>query len=167
MKKSMLLVALLIIGLLFETADAQIHARVNVNIGLQPIWGPTGYDHAEYYYMPDIDAYYWLPRHQYIYLERGQWMFGASLPPRYHDFDIYSGYKVVVNDYKPYRHADMYRNKYSGYRGRHDQEIIRNSHDERYFEIKDHPEHDKWRGRGNGHDNRDNRNNRRGRHGDN
>ncbi len=162
MKKSMILIALFISGFLFETTNAQIRARVNVNIGSQPVWGPTGYDQAEYYYLPDIDAYYWVPRRQYIYQERGRWMFAANLPGRYHDFDVYNSYKVVVNDYKPYRHADMYRTKYGGYKGRRDQEIIRNSHDEKYFEIKDHPEHDKWE-RNNRHDNR---NNRRDRHGD-
>ena len=37
-------------------AEAQI--KVNLNIGSQPAWGPTGYDRVDYYYLPDIDAYY-------------------------------------------------------------------------------------------------------------
>lgn len=143
MKKAIFIVALLAGGFVFTTATAQV--RVNVNIGLQPVWGPVGYDHVEYYYMPDIDAYYCVPRHQYVYMERGRWIFAASLPARFHDYDIYNGYKVVINDDpRPYRNDGMYRNRYSQYKGRHDQAIIRNSDDSRYFEIKDHPKHNQW-----------------------
>ncbi len=35
----------------------------------------------------------------------------------------------------------MYREKYASYKGRHDQEVIRDSHDSRYFVNKNHPEH--------------------------
>jgi hypothetical protein len=155
MKKTILIVALLLSGFLFKTVTAQVHVRLNVNIGSQPVWGPVGYDHVEYYYMPDIDAFYYVPRHQYIYQQRGRWVFASSLPPRYHNYDLYSGYKVVINDPYPYRHAETYRSQYSGYKGRGDQEVIRNSHDPRYFEISDHPEHNKWR-----NDNKRNDNNR-------
>jgi hypothetical protein len=144
MKKTLLVLAVLLGGLAFQTASAQITATFRANIGVQPVWGPTGYNHVEYYYMPDIDAYYSVPRHQYIYQESGRWIFAASLPSRYHDYDVYRGYKVVVNEPSPYLHADTYRAKYAGYKGHHDQEIIRNSHESKYFENKDHPEHDKW-----------------------
>ena len=148
------MVALLISGFLFQTAVAQVHVRFSVNIASQPVWGPVGYDHVEYYYMPDIDAFYYVPKHQYIYQERGRWVFATSLPSRFHDYDMYNGYKVVINDARPYRHAETYRKKYGSYKGRRDQEIIRNSHDPKYYEIKDHPDHSKWENdhkRGNGH----------------
>lgn len=145
MKKTILIVALLLSGFVFTTANAQVRVRFNVNIGTQPVWGPVGYEHVEYYYMPDIDVYYYVPRQQYVYLQSGRWIFSASLPYRYHDYDINSGYKVVINEPRPYRNAESYRIKYSGYKGRHDQEIIRNSNDSRYFENKGHPEHNKWR----------------------
>ena len=51
----------------------------------------------------------------------------------------------MINDPTPYRHAETYRSQYGTYKGRHDQEVIRNSHDPKYFEIKDHPEHNKWK----------------------
>jgi hypothetical protein len=143
MKKTSLIVLLLSV-FVFGTASAQVRINVRANIGVQPVWGPTGYDHVDYYYMPDIDSYYDVPAHQYVYQERGRWVRGNSLPPRYHDYDVYKGYKVVVNDRYPYRHAETYRTKYATDKGRHDQDVIRNSHDSKYFENKDHPEHDKW-----------------------
>ena len=53
---------------------------VGVNIGDQPGWGPTGYDRAEYYYIPDVDSYYSVSEHQYIYRDGSNWKHGASLP---------------------------------------------------------------------------------------
>jgi hypothetical protein len=129
-------------------------------LATQPLWGPEGYDRAEYYYMPDIDVFYNIPNRQYIYLERGRWVFARNLPQRYHDFDLYTGYKVVVNDYKPYRNAASYRTKYASFRGNHDQRAIRNSQDSRYFENKDHPEHNKWQNDRNEHNNGNNNNKR-------
>jgi hypothetical protein len=144
MKKIICIAALFLSGFLFQTATAQIRVSIKANIGLQPVWGPTGYDHVDYYYMPDIDAFYYVPTQQYIYQQSGRWIYASSLPYRFHNYDVYRGYKVVVNDPRPYRHVETYRQKYGSYKGRRDQEIIRNSQDARYFEVKDHPQHDKW-----------------------
>ena len=152
MKKTVLIVALLLGGLLFQTANAQITVSARINIGTQPAWGPVGYDYVEYYYIPDIDVFYYVPRHQYIYLQQGRWVFSTSLPFRYRSYNIYNGYKVVVNEPRPYRNAGFYRTKYSGYKNNRGQEIIRNSRDSKYFENKGHPEHSKWKknhGKGN------------------
>jgi hypothetical protein len=167
MKKTILIVTLLLSGFIFQAASAQVRVRLNVNIATQPVWGPVGYDHAEYYYMPDIDVFYYVPRHQYIYQERGRWKFSTSLPYRFRSYNFYSGYKVVINDDpRPYRNADNYRKKYSEYKGNHDQGVIRDSHDSRYWENKNHPEHNKWKqngnrgnGNGNGHGRDRNNNN--------
>jgi hypothetical protein len=110
----------------------------------QPIWGPTGYDYVENYYFPDIDAYYCVPQHLFFFYERGHWISRGSLPARFHDFDLYSSYKVVVNDRNPWRNHSFYRDKYATFRGHHGQEYIRNSHDSRYFVNKNHPEHNRW-----------------------
>ena len=140
MKKTLFIVSLLLSGFIYETASAQI----NINIGSQPVWGPVGYDHVDYYYMPDIDAYYYVPNRQYIYLEGNRWTFANSLPPRF-NYNIYNGYKVVINEPQPYRHAEVYRVKYVGYKGNHGQQIIRDSREEKYYVVKGHPEHYKWK----------------------
>jgi hypothetical protein len=159
---------------LFKSADAQVSVGVGLNIGNQPDWGPVGYDHARYYYMPDIDVYYDVDAHQYIYLQNNVWVHLGYLPARYRNYDLYHGYKAVVNDRDPWLRHDEYRHRYVSYRGRRDQQIIRNSHDDRY---RNH-----WRGgnenqrahqqnvrgnqldRGNRHENQRDRNlNQRGR----
>jgi hypothetical protein len=160
MKKVIFILALVLSGVAINTASAQLRIGLNINIGSQPIWGPVGYDHVDYYYMPDIDVYYNVPNRQYVYQERGRWIFASSLPARYRNYDLYSGYKVVVNEQYPYRHAAMYRTKYAAYKNNHDQQVIRNSHEEKYFQIKEHPEHNKWKeDKGPKDDKRDNHDN--------
>jgi len=144
MKKVTLITALLFSGFLFQAANAQVRVSLQMNIGSQPVWGPVGYSHVEYYYMPDIDVYYNVPSRQYIYMERGNWIFAAALPIRYNYYNIYTGYKVVINEPNPYRNAQVYRTKYGSYRGNHGQQTIRDSRDSRYYQIKEHPEHNRW-----------------------
>ena len=110
----------------------------------QPIWGPTGYDHVEYYYLPDIDVYYYVPQHRFFYSERGRWRSGSSLPSRYRGYDLYNSYKVVVNEPKPYLNNATYKEQYSSFRDRHDQESIRDSRDSKYYVNPKHPEHKNW-----------------------
>jgi len=142
MKKLMLLFALFISGMMCETTFAQVSFRVN--IASQPVWGPVGYDHVEYYYLPDIDAYYYVPKHRYVYMENGNWISRSNLPARYRGHDMYNTRKVVVNDPKPYMHHQDYRSKYAS-NERSNQSSIRDSHEGRYFENKNHPEHSKWK----------------------
>jgi hypothetical protein len=124
--------------LLSSTAGAQVRINLGFNVERQPVWGPTGYDHAEYYYLPDIEAYYNVPQHKYYYQERGRWIGRSTLPARYRNFDLYHSYKVVVNEPTPYRNHAIYRDKYASFKGRHDQEVIRDSRD------SNHPEHNNW-----------------------
>jgi hypothetical protein len=131
--KKILFIAALIFGCLsFKIADAQVGFHVGVNIGSQPEWGPVGHPSAAYYYMPDIDAYYDVPNHQYVYSENNVWVHNRELPARYANYDRYHSYKVVVNQRNPWEHHEQIRTRYAGYRGRHDQQIIRESRDERY-----------------------------------
>src|ERR1700710_2619533 len=116
MKKLIFTAAILLSCLSAKIASAQI--RLSVNIGSQPEWGPVGYDHADYYYMPDIDSYYDVNAHQYIYLNNNAWVHTNALPSRYSNYDVYHGYKVVVNQPTPWAHNDVYRQKYASYKGR-------------------------------------------------
>ena len=64
MKKKILTTIVILIIAFNSNIQAQI--GLNFNIGSQPAWGPTGYDKVEYYYMPDIDAYYNVQKKQFI-----------------------------------------------------------------------------------------------------
>jgi hypothetical protein len=147
MKKIIFSAAILFSCMLFKTAEAQI--SLNVNIGSQPAWGPVGYDRADYYYMPDIDTYYDVPAHQYVYYNNNAWVRSSRLPVVYNNYNIYNGYKVVLNDTRnPWERANVYRTKYAGYKGRRDQVIIRNSTDVKY---KEHWKKVKVKSSGNGY----------------
>lgn len=118
---------LLLTVLLLSTSSsvhAQVHVNVNVNFNAQPEWGPVGYDYVDYYYLPDIDVFYYVPRRQFVYLSDGRWIFAASLPVRYRSYDLYRGYKVVVNDPYPYRRCDVYRARYGRYKGWYGRQVI-------------------------------------------
>ena len=146
MKKIILIAAMFSGFALFNGAQAQVRLGVHVNIGAQPDWGPEGYDYVNYYYMPDIDAYYDVPHRQFIYWGNGRWIFSNSLPPQYRDYDMYHGYKVVVNERRPWLHHDRYVEQYRPYRGRHDQVVIRDSRDHRYDAYRhghDRGDHDR------------------------
>ena len=118
---------------------AQVSLSLNFNIGSQPVWGPVGYDEVQYYYLPDIESYYYVPQHRFYFLNGGRWIYSSSLPARYANYNLYNGYKVVVNQREPWRNHNVYKNK-----GRHDQQPIRDSRDSKYFVNKNHPEHNNW-----------------------
>jgi hypothetical protein len=138
--------AMIIIGISFfpmKQIDAQAKIGIQINIGSQPVWGPVGYDAVQYYYLPDIEAYYCVQQHVFCYYEGGRWVKRTELPPRYAGFDLYHAYKVVLNEKDPWRNHTAIRAKYVSFKGRHDQQVIRDSHDSKYFVIKDHPQHGK------------------------
>jgi hypothetical protein len=127
-----------------STVEAQVHFGISLNLNSQPAWGPTGYDYAENYYFPDIDVYYNVPSHRYYYYERGNWRNSAYLPSRFGHFDLYNSHKEVINERSPWRNNNLYREKYASFKGKHDQQPIRDSRDSKYFSNRNHPEHNNW-----------------------
>lgn len=132
--KKILLISTICLGAFCGKTEAQL--RFNVNIGLQPAWGPTGYDYVNYYYLPDLGVYYDVSRGLFVYFDLGQWNFSSVLPARFGNYDLYHSYKVVVNDRNPWIRNDYYRTHYNNYRGRY-QPVIRDSRDTRYFASND------------------------------
>ena len=135
--KKIFITLLVAIGFISFQSSAQV--SINVNIGSQPLWGPVGYDHVNYYYLPDVESYYYVPKKQFIYLDNGRWKFSRSLPPRYRGYDLYNGYKVVINSRNAYHHFDSDRLRYARYKKVKGQKAIRYSNDPRYHEIKGNP----------------------------
>lgn len=110
------LIFIFIVGLSSLNNITKAQINVNVNLGAQPQWGPSGYSHADYYYMPDIETYYSVPTKQFIYLNNGQWKFAPSLPARYSNYNLYNGYKVVLNDPEPYKSFKTHKVKYAKFK---------------------------------------------------
>lgn len=127
--KKVMIALFLFTGLAFgQQANAQI--SVNINIGSQPAWGPSGYNHADFYYIPSINSYYDINRAQFVYLEGNRWIYGRQLPPRYRNFDLYRSYKVVMNQREPFRYNRNHMAQYGRYRNYYNQPMNR---DQRYY----------------------------------
>lgn len=108
------------LAMLLFFASHTMHSQVsiNVNLGAQPSWGPVGYSAVNYYYIPDVQAYYDVRATQFIYLNNGNWIRSSRLPLQYRNYDLYSGYKVVLNDYKGTRPYSLYKiHKQKYYKG--------------------------------------------------
>ena len=122
---------LIAVGLfLFVSGLIQSQVSVNVNIGIPPPWGPVGYSNVQYYYLPDVQAYYDIRASQFIYISNGIWIRATYLPRAYRNYDLYRGYKVVLTDYHgsyPYYYFNSHKAKYhKGYKGKPQQTIGRN-----------------------------------------
>lgn len=137
-----ILMACLIGFMSFFASSSNAQISVNFNVGSQPLWGPVGYDQANYYYMPDIDTYYSVPTRQYVYLQNDKWLFSNALPSHYSGYNLYNGYKVVMNSPRPYLSYKTHKVKYAKYKGyKGKQGTIKYSNNPKYYVVKGHPKH--------------------------
>jgi hypothetical protein len=148
--------------MLFASNSMQAQVSINVNLGVQPSWGPVGYSSVNYYYLPDIQSYYDVRTTQFIYLNNGVWIRSSYLPRQYRSYDLNRGYKVVMNDYhgsRPYYNYKYDKVKYyKGYKGS-PQKSLGNKHEghhdyENHGNNGNYENHDHHEGKGNnGHGN--------------
>ena len=142
--KRLLLIAVLFIGGLIAPKAAEAQIQVRVNIGVQPIWGPVGFEYVEYYYIPEIDVYYHVPSGEFIYYKNGRWINRRYLPAKYRNFDFFRTRVVVINERRPFlRHYEIKR-RYANYRDYRPYITIRDVRDPRYFINRYHPQHKNW-----------------------
>lgn len=154
MKKSIIILALLVGGIGMQQSFAQPGQRSpqqqkhtpqppvqKNNLDKQPVWGPTGNDYADYYYLPEVDCYFDVAKARFIYRSEAGWKYAKKLPANYKQVDLYRTYKVVVNEPNPYNHNNEHKQKFGNDKDRHDQPVIRDSKDNKYFVNKKHPEH--------------------------
>lgn len=125
MKKFIIIMSVMAGVLFMGKSEAQIN--ISINLGSQPAWGPSGYNHVDYYYLPDINAYYNVATAQYIYMRNNRWHFAKKLPNRFRNYNIYNSYKVVVNRQNPYQNNIYDIQHYSQYKGRTGQAILRDN----------------------------------------
>jgi hypothetical protein len=100
-----------------STAFAQ-KTEEHINI-VPPSWAPhyENVNNVHYYYFPDIECYYDVWNREFVYLEDGSWMFGATLPPIYSWFDLNTSFIVLLdyNVFEPWRHFHYYVSHYPRY----------------------------------------------------
>ncbi len=98
-----------LVGIAFSSAQAQVKATLRL-----PDWGVAGQDNATYYYIPATETYYDVRKGEYVYQQEGKWVRTSTLPAAYKDYDLYSGYKVVLTDQnEPFADYDNIRVKYA------------------------------------------------------
>jgi hypothetical protein len=130
MKKIALISAIALSGLLYNSANAQVRIHLGFNFGPRPVYvparvvvqdqpvvyaQPANYDGDEnYYYLPEVDAYYSIPEQCYYYNNGGRWISAAYLPGAYRDFDWRSARRYEVRAPRPFMHNDYYRTRYNG-----------------------------------------------------
>jgi len=153
MKQLIFIMILIPAGLLF-TNRSQAQVSVSVNIGNQPAWAPEGYDDAQYYYIPDMDVYYDVPAHQFVYMNNRRWVRTAVLPANYRRYDLYKVHKVAINDRNAYRNYDRDRRQYAQYRGKFDQHPIRDSRDDKYSRNRNNWQNNRFKGDNSGEEGR-------------
>jgi len=145
MKRLIFIMLLIPAGLLF-TNRSQAQISLSINIGNQPEWAPEGYDEAQYYYIPDMDVYYDVPAHQFLYMSNRRWVRTAVLPANYRRYDLYKVHKVAINDRNAYKNHDRDRQQYAQYRGKFDQHPIRDSRDDKYSKNKNNWHNNRFNG---------------------
>jgi len=135
--KKILLAAAIALGVLqVTTQNVQAQVSVNINIGNQPAWGPVGYDYVQFYYIPEINAYYDVMTGQYIYLQNRRWIHARALPPRYRHVDLYRTYKVVVNQPYAYKYNHQHQRNYNGYRNHRNQIVLRDNRNYQQYQQR-------------------------------
>ncbi|MDB5018848.1 MAG: hypothetical protein JWQ84_3680 [Mucilaginibacter sp.] len=117
MKKLIILSAIAMSGLIYNTADAQIGLRVGFRFGPARVaveQAPVYTDGDDYYYLPDVDAYYSVNEQCYYYNDGYNWISAAYLPGAYRDYDWRNAARYEVRAPRPYLHDDVYRSRYNG-----------------------------------------------------
>ena len=169
MKRIALISAIAISGLLYNnSAEAQIRIRLGLNLGPRPVvyaparvvvaqpaeyCEPTNYDGDEdYYYLPEVDAYYSVPEQCYYYNDGGQWISAEYLPGAYRDYDWRSARRFEVRAPRPFMHDEYYRARYNGvaFNGHWDRGYNRGYANDYHFN------HEQFRGDDHRFDNRNN-----------
>lgn len=142
MKKVALISALALSGLFYTTANAQIF-QVGVRLGggrgpviqasvAAPVATVSYAD--DYYYLPEVDAYYSVADEEYYYNDGITWVSAPYLPGAYRNYNWRNVRRYEVHAYRPYLNHSVYRDRYRGNDfnwGRYERNTIARRYDSR------------------------------------
>jgi hypothetical protein len=122
MKKSIILSAILFSCLAFNSAKAQVSIHVGLNIPVRPVYVPAPEpvyddnfdDSDDYYYLPEVEAYYSIPLNRYFYMDGSRWISAAYLPGAYRNYDWRSARRFEIRGRRPYMNHNVYRGRWGG-----------------------------------------------------
>lgn len=134
MKKLAIISAIAISGLFYNSANAQLGLHIGIRLFPHRIYVPrpvvvvqpqvpvyqepvvSDNDDCDFYYLPDVGAYYSVNDQCYYYQDGDNWISAAYLPGIYHDFDWrYAARRIEIREPRPYMHNDFYRARYQGF----------------------------------------------------
>lgn len=117
------------------TAEAQVRVHVGLDLGpvrvvytqrpvvvQEPVYQEPApapaYDDSyddDYYYLPEVDAYYDVTSSCYYYNDGYDWVRAAYLPGVYRNYDWRSARRYEIREHRPFMRADVYRTRYNGH----------------------------------------------------
>ena len=89
------LAALIGLLVLSNAPAARAQVRVGVQLGA-PGWGPQVGPNMQYYYLPELNAYYDLYNRAYLFFDGYNWVSSYALPPAYAGLDPYQFHPVPL-----------------------------------------------------------------------
>ena len=123
MKKVALISAIALGSLFYNNVNAQV-LQIGVRLGggrpvvqasiATPVVAVNYSNADQYYYMPEIDAYYSVYERSYYYNDGIRWVSAAYLPGAYRNYDWRTARYYEVRAHRPYMNANVYRERYSG-----------------------------------------------------
>ena len=118
LKKTVLFFFSLLFVSLFSACDLYTYVTPSTEVSYDnPAWAPPYVQGVRYYYLPDIEAYYDLSAHEFVYLDNGQWSYSPGIPTIYGSFDLNDCFTVALdyNTYQPWMHHHYYVSHYPRY----------------------------------------------------
>lgn len=105
-------------------SNAQITVSVSINANANRAYTPEyrhahtancgHYESVEYYYYPEIEAYFDINSSVYIYYTSNGWVRSRHLPSYCNHYDVRRGYRVALDyhGYRPYTYFNDHKRKY-------------------------------------------------------
>lgn len=140
--------------ILFAASTSQAQVSINVNLGapavmVRPSWVPQNHVNVDFYYIPDIQAYYDVNASLYVYLNNGNWVRTRYVPVQYRHYDLNRAHRIALNGYHGSRPYTYYNHHNAGH---HNKRYYNTRHYEGRRYADNHRSYDK-------HDKHDNRKN--------
>lgn len=107
--------------ILFAAAStSQAQVSINVNVGapavvVRPAWIPQNHVNVDFYYLPDVQAYFDVNASLYVYLNNGNWCRSRYLPAHYRNYDLVHARRIALNGYhgsRPYTYYNCHNERY-------------------------------------------------------
>ncbi|OCX51646.1 hypothetical protein BEL04_16630 [Mucilaginibacter sp. PPCGB 2223] len=126
-------------GLIAQSAKAQIGIHISLHLGGSPAYvapEPAPVCADDYYYLPDVEAYYSVRENCYYYNDGYNWVSAAYLPGAYRNYDWHYARRIEIREPRPYLHSEVYRSRYNGWE--HRNWNYRDEHDYHMYADRDH-----------------------------